>query len=122
IGATPRAGYCSTRGCASVADCPASDGYGCHPTESDAGSGSFCRMKPAGELDECSIAMNDADSHNPACQQEAIICFFGACVAAETCNADSAACSPGLICCDLRALSMRDDGYLCTTSDQCPTD
>jgi hypothetical protein len=105
---TPRAGYCSTRDCESVADCPADEGFGCYPGK----SGSFCRLPPSGEGDACDMA--EGTESNPACTEEASACALGLCTAPEPCSSD-ASCTPGLICCDLSV------AQICTPAANCPS-
>jgi len=93
------AGYCTTTGCTSNADCSVASNYAC----ATGGATSFCRRPPANEGNACT-----AQGLDPTCGAEAPVCLLGKCTAIG-CAADGD-CSASRKCCDLSALSPQSAG------------
>lgn len=99
IAAGATAGYCTTTGCASNAQCNAAANYAC----ATSGGTSFCRRPPTNEGNTCT-----AQGLDPTCGAEAPVCLLGHCTAIG-CAADGD-CSASRKCCDLSALSPQSAG------------
>jgi len=102
------AGYCTTTGCASNADCNATEKYACAASANP----TFCRRAPLNEGNACA-----AQGLDPTCGAEAPVCFIGHC-AMIGCAADGD-CSPSRKCCDESALASLPKGSLQVCLEAC---
>jgi len=102
------AGYCTTTGCASNADCNATEKYACAASASP----TFCRRAPLNEGNACS-----AQGLDPTCGAEAPVCFINHC-AMIGCATDGD-CSPSRKCCDESALASLPKGSLQVCLEAC---
>jgi hypothetical protein len=89
-------GYCTTRGCASNAECNADADYACVPDA--AAGGTYCKRPPLNQDKACTTQGVD-----PTCGNEAPVCALGACTVLG-CAVDTD-CSPRRKCCDLSRFS-----------------